>query len=85
MGGKQKHYRSGSAQAVPACPGGGWKQGKAFGSEVLGGTVGSVQRGEKLSDWAEFVFGGQHCGGIFIVLPGPCLGGSFGINVGRAP
>ena len=30
------------------------------------------------------MFGGQRCGGIFIVLPGSCLGGSFGINVGRA-
>jgi hypothetical protein len=56
----------------------GWKQGKAFSSEVLGGgllTVGSD--GKRLSNWAEFVFGGQHCDGIFIVLPGPCLGGNF--------
>jgi hypothetical protein len=49
----------------------GWKQGKAFGCEVLG--VDCWQRGEKLSNWAEFGFGGQHCDGIFIVLPGPCF------------
>jgi len=52
-----------------------WKPSKALGS-AGSWTVGSMQRGEKLGDWAEFVFGGQHCGG--------CLEGSIVVDVWRA-
>ena len=46
-----------------------WKPSKALGS-AGGWTVGSKQQGEKLSNWAEFVFGGQHCDGILVRLGG---------------
>ena len=45
-----------------------WKPSKALGSAGAGLlAVGSEGR-EKLSNWAEFVFGGQHCDEILVTL-----------------
>jgi len=60
-----------------------WKPSKALGS-AGSWTVGSMQRVEKLGDWAEVVFGGQHCDGILVRLGGLRLGGYFEVNFGMA-